>query len=588
MPGAYDIELDGVGFMLVAGSYQRTQEPLAEGRLERVRLLDFYGGAGRAVQQERDRFWASVGAMPALDSQGVSAGPKRRDVTVSPAQAFVPTKRSWAFATPSAVYLVNGRNIYTVATSGGSFSGLTHVVQMAADAVDAALVGTLLYVCFAGAATVGALNVTNNTWTANALTSEYGTLLGNSAGRLVVTVNGDTTLLRQWSSSSSYSEMRIDYPARRMVSHDGSLWVVTSGSLWRLDQGGPAGGKVEASLPLSAYSDDGVWAASLQDGLYVWLGKRVRRFRKVDSVGVLEPWGPEGQTSNGACVAGGYLVCEVRNAYTGASEVWANDGRGWWQIESSTSPVWQWPVNVAGPADDADVLAGRGSTNNTVSVWQLVRKAGSTGLRDSWSVTTSLLDGGERDRPKLWRALGCELAWPDERATSGVVYVKLEYSVDGGQTWVQAGSEFGFDPALYGRRGSMAVTLTPPVKERYLQVRVSMRNITAWCPVLVGVWAEHELVQAGATRKKWRFVVQCRDGQVLRNGSVHPLSGWQQARELWEAFASEAAVTFKDIDYDLTGVVERVRVVGVRETLTKGEPRDGVGGREVEVTLVAV
>lgn len=591
MPGAYDIELDGIGYVLVAGTYQRMQEPLAEGRLDRVRIVDFYGGSGRAVQQERDRFWASVGAVPALDSQGVSAGPRRQDLTLTVSPAFDPTRRTWAFATSAGVWVVNGANIYQVSTSGGLFAGLQHRRSLAAVAVDAVMAGQYLYVAFGAAATVGRYDTVANSYVSDAFTGVRATLLGVNEGSVVLVeaTAGSERTVRQVTGAAS--SVTLDYPVLRLFEYDGSVWALTNGSLWRLGKAsnGAVSATQEAGLALSAYGDDGAWVVAHQDGLYLWRSGRVMRARKRDGVWVLEPGGPAGQTSYGACVVGGWLLCEVRNQWSGASELWGYDGRGWWQIEDGAGAgPWRWPVSMAGAADDAEVLAGRGSALNGVSVWQVVPKPGLPGLRGDWSLTTSLLDAGERDRPKLWGAIGCELAWPDGRATSGTVYVKLEYSADGGATWVEAGGEWGFDPGLYGRRGSMSVELSPPIKERYLQVRVSMRNVSTWCPVLVGVWAEYELVQVGASRKKWRFAVQCRDGQVLRDGSVHALSGWHQAREIWQAFESEAAVTFKDIDYDVTGVVERVRVVGVRETLSKGEPRDGFGGREVEVTLVQV
>lgn len=591
MPGAYDIELDGVGFMLVAGSYQRMQEPLAEGRLDRVRIVDFYGGSGRAVQQERDRFWASVGAVPALDSQGVSAGPKRQDLSVSVSPAFDPTKRTWAFATSTGVWVVNGANIFLLDSSGGLFAGLLHRRSLAASAVDAIMAGQYLYVALGAAATVGRYDTSANSYVIDAFSGLRAYRLGVNEGSVVLVeaTAGSERTVRQVTGAAS--SVTLDYPVLRLFEYDGDLWALTNGALWRLgkESNGAVSATLEAGLPLSAYGDDGAWVVAHQDGLYLWRSGRVMRYRRNDGGGLLEPAGPAGQTSNGACVVGGWLLCEVRNQWSGASELWGYDGRGWWQIEDGAGAgPWQWPVSIAGASADAEVLAGRGSAANAVSVWQVVPKPGMPGLRESWSLTTSLLDAGERDRPKLWRGLGCELAWPDERATSGTVYVKLEYSADGGATWAPAGSEFAFDPALYGRRGSMAVALSPPVRERYLQVRVSMRNISSWCPVLVGVWAEYELVQVGASRKKWRFTVQCRDGQVLRDGSVHPLSGWEQAREIWQAFEGEGAVTFKDVDYDLTGVVERVRVVGVREVLGKGEARDGYGERQLEVTLVAV
>ena len=591
MPGAYDIELDGVGLMLVAGSYQRMQEPLAEGRLDRVRIVDFYGGSGRALQQERDRFWASVGAMPALDSQGVSAGPKRQDrqLTVSP--AFDPAKRTWAFVTTTGAWVVNGANIYEVSTSGGLFANLVHRRSLAAVALDAVMAGQYLYVAFGAAATVGRYDTVANSYVSDAFSGLRATLLGVNEVNVVLvdaTAGQERTVKQVTGGASSVT---LDYPVLRLFQYDGDLWALTNGSLWRLGtaSNGAVEATLEANLPLTAYGDDGAWAVAYQDGLYLWRSGRVMRYRRKDGVGLLEPAGPDGQTSSGACVVGGWLLCEVRNRWTGVSELWGYDGRGWWQLEDGVGAgPWQWPVSIAGRAADAEVLAGRGGSSNRVSVWQVVPKPGLPGLRESWWLATSLLDAGERDRPKLWRGMGCELAWPDERASSGTVYVKLEYSADGGATWAQAGGEFAFDPGLYGRRGSMAVEISPPVRGRYLQVRVSVRNVSTWCPVLVGVWAEYELVQVGASRKKWRMTVQCRDGQVLRDGGVHPLGGWEQARAVWQAYEGEGAVTFKDIDYDLTGVVERVRVVGVREVLGKGEPRDGYGERQVEVTLVEV
>ena len=60
MPATHDVTLGGVGYMLKPGSYQRYQDGATEGRIGRVRLADFYGGAGRAFQAERDRNWRAA------------------------------------------------------------------------------------------------------------------------------------------------------------------------------------------------------------------------------------------------------------------------------------------------------------------------------------------------------------------------------------------------------------------------------------------------------------------------------------------------------------------------------------------------
>ena len=69
MPQITDIVLDGAGYMVVPGSYRRTQDGLPEGRTGRISLSDFFGGQRRALQLERDRGWDAEGVGPALFGQ---------------------------------------------------------------------------------------------------------------------------------------------------------------------------------------------------------------------------------------------------------------------------------------------------------------------------------------------------------------------------------------------------------------------------------------------------------------------------------------------------------------------------------------
>jgi hypothetical protein len=55
MPQTTDIVLDGAGYMVLPGSYRRMQDGVAEGRMGRINLSDFFGGQRRALQLERDR-----------------------------------------------------------------------------------------------------------------------------------------------------------------------------------------------------------------------------------------------------------------------------------------------------------------------------------------------------------------------------------------------------------------------------------------------------------------------------------------------------------------------------------------------------
>ncbi|HEX3723279.1 MAG TPA: hypothetical protein VHV31_10835, partial [Nitrolancea sp.] len=124
MTDLYDVTLGGEGYMVKPGSYQRYQDGQSEGRLGRVRLFDFFGGARRAAQLERDRFFTGAGAWPTFDSQGITSGPKRQDVTLATSPAVTPGNRRWSLPHNGTFYIVDGADLYTVATSGGLFNGL--------------------------------------------------------------------------------------------------------------------------------------------------------------------------------------------------------------------------------------------------------------------------------------------------------------------------------------------------------------------------------------------------------------------------------------------------------------------------------
>ncbi len=94
MTETYDVTLDGTGYMVKPGTYQRYQDGQSEGRVGRVRLFDFYGGAMRNTQLERDRFLGGAGAWPTLDSQGIIAGPKETDRTLTVSPAMDPTQEA--------------------------------------------------------------------------------------------------------------------------------------------------------------------------------------------------------------------------------------------------------------------------------------------------------------------------------------------------------------------------------------------------------------------------------------------------------------------------------------------------------------
>jgi hypothetical protein len=202
--------------------------------------------------------------------------------------------------------------------------------------------------------------------------------------------------------------------------------------------------------------------------------------------------------------------------------------------------------------------------------------------------TSSLLDAGERDKDKAWRKIGCSFAAPEIRGNAGssdAVNLFLEYSADGGQTWTIAASRVVTEPAVTVQEMAGALS---GLTSRYLQLRVRWTSVFDWAPTLTGVWAEYELLDAPAKRRRWTFKVHAHDATVQRDGGVAARTGRQLAADLWAAWSAGATVPFKDVDYDATAATYQVRIVGIAEEVTK--PSDGGrwGDSTLALTLVEV
>ena len=323
MTGFYDVTLGGDGYMVKPGTYQRYQDGQSEGRLGRVRLFDFFGGAKRAAQLERDRFFTGVGAWPTFDSQGLTSGPKRQDTSHSVSPAIVPGHRRWSFPHNGTFYVVDGADLYSVATSGSLYNGLTHVQTLAATVVDATLIADVLWFAYGSSAALGTYDISSSTYTANALgsTAQYKAAMVSHELTDLRYVRADT-LTQVWNSDSA--QLLADAPIRRLVIVDGHLWVITEQTVFRFTGTDPGAYTSEASVPRLAAPDDFDWAWAHFGRLWTWAGKEIVYYdtAKDSFVGS----GVRGASTLGACTVGTWLVAGIVSSISGFVELWATTG----------------------------------------------------------------------------------------------------------------------------------------------------------------------------------------------------------------------------------------------------------------------
>jgi hypothetical protein len=601
MPLAYDIELDGAGYMVAPGTYRRVSDGMPEGRTGRVVVKDFFGGQRRALYLERDRSWDSEGVGPALGGQGLEPWPFTSSHTDATIGTVTIGNRAPSVVNDNRAWVGNGRYLYrSVLLSAASWADWEQradygagksILDLAvyAETKVAVLLGSTgdVQIHDTAAGTSAALRAGRK---GNAGVGYAGYLVtGGQDGHDVKIDNGTNVATRT-----------LDGVPRRMALHAGRVAIATkTGSLWLL------GGKWDAvkgdwSVDPEPFFTHGVYAddqdylflQSYGGKLYTWLTGRVMEFNP-NAGASRQGWretGLEGKSCHGATVAGNLLIVCVTNR-AGEYETWAWDGSGWWLVRTVTSSARCWPCFVAG-AGNLDLVVFRdGSSSVTYDLYRLVyRDATNHNYNSAGSLKTSLLDAGERDKLKAWRKIGCVFATPEVRGNAGSadsVTVALAYSTDGGETFTTAVSTAVSDPT--SRTLDLEANLANAAAvSRTLMLRVSYSSVLDWAPVLTGLWAEYELLDAPAKRRKWSFKVHARDATVQRDGTVATRTGRQLAADLWADWSAGNTMAFKDVDYDAAPVTYQVRIVGIGEEVAR--PSDGGqwGESTLALTLVEV
>lgn len=609
---ATDIELGGVGFMVAPGTYRREQDGLPEGRTGRVVVRDFFGGQHRAVQLERDRSWDSLDVGPALGGQGVepwpnvAAYPDAALAVDPPTAGFGVGDRLSALTLGAHAYLAHGGRLYRAPFAfGATWDGLTLVAEVTGAPVTAlAYYQGKIAVALGSGADIRLYDPAAPAASALSVFSA-GQRAHHAVGYGRRLVYGDATPgNEEWlrfSTGGGIDGRELDAPIGAIGLFGGKVAVATRQSLWLLGgKSDPATGTwttdPEPFFTPGFWCGDEDYAFLLGYGgrLYAWLGHQVMEFAPGSGSG-RQGWravGLEGAACYGATVTGGLLVVAIQSAL-GNSEVWAWDGSGWWlitRVAAGEGATRCWPAATAS-AGNRDLVVFRAGSG-TYDLVRLVRRAATVPTYPpTGQYLSSLLDAGERDKPKAWRAVGACFASPEPRGNPAsadpAVALALAYSLDGGRTWTTAATTTATDPAertrdLTADLGAAAATA------RFVQLRVSWSGVTDWAPVLVGLWAEYELLDAPARRRRWSFAVHARDAAVGRDGGRLARTGRELAADLWAAWQAGTTLAFKDIDHDTAPTTRQVRIVGLREAIAKPTEAGRWGESVLELVLVEV
>jgi hypothetical protein len=427
----------------------------------------------------------------------------------------------------------------------------------------------------------------------------------------------------KWNGNAVTHFRYLDAPIINMASFNGQVVIATRKSLYFMG-GQPYPGEADDAaitgdssrapewrgdpdpvMGHGAYAegDDFTFLESYRGRLYTWLGGRVAEFDDSTEEANWLRIGPDGVRCYGAAVAGDWLIVAVQSRY-GAYEAWGFDGSGWWLLfqRSAVGPAVVWPCALAGAGNRDELLFRDGSLT-----YDLLRlRWRSTALHtyaSSGEWVSSLIDGDDPTADKAWTRIGATFAAPGDRgnaASVDSVSFPLEYSIDGGRTWVTVEDT----PAASGanRILTRGVDYAGPPISRFLQLRQRWSSVSDWAPVLTRLWVEFEnaddyalaelaqtayeedLAREATLRRRWEITIDAGDRNVRRDSQLDTKTGRQAISALWDAWEPGTELDFKDIDHDTDPVTYLVQIAGIEEKAAR--PADGARWGESTVTLI--
>jgi hypothetical protein len=532
---------------------------------------------------------------PAYFGQGVEPWPAEATHTdAAITTAAVATQRAPHLVVGNNAYIAIGTFLYrSVALNAAGWGNFTQVSNAGVTIHGLAYYqGDVLMLCGTGSDILRFNTVAGTTavWSAGQKAK-----VGIGYNRRLIFADptaGNEELLKM-STGAGIDTRELDSPIVTMGLFGGKVAIATRTAIWLLggksdNVAGKWLGDPEPFFSNGIYADDEdfIFLLALGGRLFTWLGNELQEWNPSNQRQGWVSRGLEGASCYGATVAGGKLIVSIVTR-RGDSETWAYDGSGWWLIHRAPAGAGAtriWPM-YAGGAGNQDLVLFRDNAAGVVyDLYRLVWRSDTLHTyRSSAAFQTSLLDCGERDKLKAWRKVGALFAVPEVRgnaASGDGVTLTLSYSVDGGKTFTTAATTSVDDPTMRTIELDFALA-NNAAASRWLQLKVAWSSVLDWAPVLTGLWAEYELLDQPARRRRWAFKVHTRDVTVQRDGAVAARSGRQLAADLWTDWQAGATVPFKDLDFDTTGVTYQVRVVGIGEEVAK--PADG--GRWGESTL---
>jgi hypothetical protein len=583
----HDILLGGQGYMVAPGSYRRGAEG-GSPATRRVVQRAWSGGGLQPLQAGDDRFWSSLGLLPASSEGGVGPGPKETAFAIA---GLHPTARRHAALHGGRPYFATGGGLYRPDRAGAGLNpnnlgGFTQLGPAFAGDCNglASDGGTRLYLSrdgqpfmtwtIGGASfdTTPTLQLTGCAWYAGSL---WGGLFDGTLWRLVRCTGG---------SAYEGSGWPIDSAPRTFAALRDGLYFGTGGALWRA-RGTVIGGAFSGEITPQASgggTDDFVALAEYNGDLYTWHNGAVVR-HGVSPTGRTElaPAGLRGFACRGLAVAGGYLFAALSDTPGGSGVgLWAYDGRGWWCLgrNADGNHDYSWPLATASYLDNADLIVFGGGT--TLYGLQLRPRTAQPGIAPGGELTTALWHAASPDGDKAWTRIGAELAWPGG-ATFGSCTVALAYSADGA-TFTTAGSA-GVSGAA---PRTLAFALPANTVGKWLALRYTLGGVTTGGPVLAALWAEYRPAEPGARRRTWQFDLLAADATPRRDGAPDPRAGGAISADLWAAWESGATLTFRDLDYDRLPTQRTVRIIALDETIPAPADAGRWGESRLRVKLI--